>query len=194
MSERGILIVVSAPSGCGKTSVLARLMQMRSTLHFSVSATTRSPREGEKHGIHYFFISREEFEQKIRENAFLEYAEYVDNYYGTPKAEVEAQLEAGQDVYLDIEVNGAMQVKAQCPEALTIFLMPPSMEELERRLTFRGTEKPEVVRQRLQEAERECSQRDKYDYIVINDEIDRAAEEISGLIDRRRAKYARKKV
>ena len=190
MSDRGILIVVSAPSGCGKTSVLARLMQMRTTLHFSVSATTRKPREGEKDGIHYMFITRDVFEWMIRENACLEYAEYVGNYYGTPRAAVEQQLRSGQDVYLDIEVNGAMQVKSKCPDALTVFLMPPSMEELERRLTFRGTEAPEVVQKRLREAERECSQRDKYDYIVVNDEIDRAAEEISRLIDETRARLS----
>ena len=183
MTDKGVLIVVSAPSGCGKSTVLRRLMELREKLHFSVSATTRAPREGEEDGVHYFFVEREAFEKMIRDGAFLEYAQYVGNYYGTPRAAVEEQIARGYDVYLDIEVQGAMQIKSARPETLLIFLMPPSMEELERRLTGRGTDSPETIRSRLNEAERECGERDRYDFIVVNDEVDRAAAEISGIID-----------
>ena len=188
MSEKGVLVVVSAPSGCGKSTVLARLMEKRERLHFSVSATTRAPRAGEAEGVHYFFMGREQFEEMIHRDAFLEYAEYVGNYYGTPRAPVEEQLARGCDVYLDIEVQGAMQVMARRPDSLFIFLMPPSMEELARRLSGRGTDSPETVRRRLDLAERECAQRDKFNYVVINDEVDRAADEISSLIDAFREK------
>ena len=181
--NKGVLVVVSAPSGCGKSTVLHRLMELREKLHFSVSATTRAPREGEVDGVHYFFVERGKFEEMIRDGAFLEFAQYVGNYYGTPRAAVEEQLSLGYDVYLDIEVQGAMQIKEKRPETLLIFLMPPSMEELERRLTGRGTDAPETVRNRLKEAERECQERDKYDFVVVNDEVDRAAAEISGIID-----------
>ena len=186
MTERGILIVVSAPSGCGKSTVLHRLMEKRPTLCFSVSATTRAPREGETDGVDYYFISREKFDQMIANDEFLEHAEYVGNCYGTPKAAVDAKLAQGSDVYLDIEVNGAMQVKAQRPDTLMIILMPPSMKELERRLTARGTDSPETIRKRLQEARRECRRRKDYEFVVVNDIVERAVDEISALIDARR--------
>ena len=182
-AEKGALIVVSAPSGCGKSTILKRLMERRENLHFSVSATTRTPRPGERDGVDYFFVSRAEFRQMILNDAFLEYAQYVDNFYGTPRAAVEAQLSEARDVYLDIEVQGAMQVKRNRPETLLIFVMPPSMEELERRLTGRGDVDPEIVRRRLAEAEREISMRDEFDFVVVNDAVDRAADEISDLID-----------
>lgn len=182
-TEKGVLIVVSAPSGCGKSTILHRLMETREKLHFSVSATTRKPREGETEGIDYFFITKRKFQKMIENNEFLEYAEYVGNCYGTPKAAVDAQLEQGNDVYLDIEVQGALQVKAKRPETLLIFILPPSIEELERRLIKRGTDSPEVIRNRLEQAERECSLKDEYDFIVVNDEVERAVAEISGIID-----------
>ena len=188
MAEKGILVVVSAPSGTGKSTVLRRLMEFRENLAFSVSATTRSPREGDTEGVDYYFVSREEFDRMIRENAFLEYAEYAGNLYGTPKAAVDAQLAQGRDVYLDIEVRGAMQVRSQRPDALMIFLMPPSIEELERRLVSRGTDPPDVIRRRLAEAERELGEREKFDHIVVNGGVDAAAQEISKLIDRHKAK------
>ena len=188
MTERGILIIVSAPSGCGKSTVVHRLLEQRETLRLSVSATTRSPRAGEQDGVDYYFVSRERFREMIEEDAFLEHAEYVGNHYGTPIAPLEAQLNSGLDVYLDIEVQGAMQVKAQRPETLLIFLMPPSLEELERRLTLRGTDDPETIRTRLAEAEREFSYRDRYDHVVVNDQVDRAVAEISALIDAHRRK------
>ena len=186
MTEKGILIIVSAPSGCGKSTVLHRLMEKRDTLRFSVSATTRAPREGETEGVDYFFVTRERFLEMVEEDAFLEHAEYVGNCYGTPRAAVDAQLAEGFDVYLDIEVQGAMQIKAKRPETLMIFLMPPSFEELERRLVLRGKDSPEVIRSRLAEAERECALRGEYDHVVVNDEVERAVDEISALIDARR--------
>ena len=181
--EPGILIIVSAPSGCGKSTVVRALMEQRDKLRFSVSATTRAPREGEVDGVDYFFVSRERFQQMIDDGAFLEHAEYVGNCYGTPRAPVEKQLAEGYDVYLDIDVQGAMQVKALRPETLMIFLMPPSMEELERRLTLRGTNTPEENRGRLAAAERECALSDRFDFVVVNDVVERAVEEISQLID-----------
>lgn len=182
--DKGMLVIVSAPSGCGKSTVLARLMETRENLRFSISATTRAPRAGETDGVHYYFVSRDRFRQMAEEGAFLEYAEYVGNCYGTPRAAVDALLDQGFDVYLDIDVQGAMQVKHNRPDTLLIFLMPPSMAELERRLTSRGTDPPEVVKDRLRAAQRECAMRDKYDHVVINDDVARAAAEISDLIDR----------
>lgn len=188
MTEQGILIIVSAPSGCGKSTVVHRLLEQRDKLRLSVSATTRSPRAGEQDGVDYFFVSRERFQEMIEEDAFLEHAEYVGNCYGTPIAPLEKLLQDGYDVYLDIEVQGAMQVKAKRPDTLLIFLMPPSLDELERRLTLRGTDEPETIRTRLAEAEREFSYRDRYDYVVVNDQVDRAVAEISELIDAHRRK------
>ena len=188
MTEKGALIVVSAPSGCGKSTILKRLMERRENLRFSVSATTRTPRPGERDGVDYFFVSRAEFRQMILHDAFLEYAEYVGNFYGTPRAAVEAQLSKARDVYLDIEVQGAMQVKRNRPETLLIFVMPPSMEERERRLTGRGDVDPEIVRRRLTEAEKEISMRGEFDFVVVNDAVERAADEISDLIDRYKTK------
>ena len=183
MNERGILIIVSAPSGCGKSTIVHRLMEKRDNLRFSVSATTRAPRTGETDGVDYFFVSRERFEEMIAEDAFLEHAEYVGNCYGTPVAAVDAMLDEGSDVYLDIEVQGAMQVKEKRPDTLLIFVMPPSLEELERRLINRGTDSMETIRSRLAAAEYEFGFRDRFDHVVVNDEVERAVDEISGLID-----------
>lgn len=186
--ERGALIIVSAPSGCGKSTLLHRLMEKREKLRFSVSATTRPPREGEVDGRDYFFVDHPTFERMIAEDAFLEHAEYVGNHYGTPKAAVDALLDEGYDVYLDIDVQGAMQIKKLRPETLTIFVTPPSLLELENRLRSRGTDSNEVIRSRLETAERELILKDHYDYVVVNDEVERAASEISDLIDSYKAK------
>lgn len=187
-AQRGALIIVSAPSGCGKSTLLHRLMEKREKLRFSVSATTRSPREGEVDGRDYFFVDQPTFQRMIEEDAFLEHAEYVGNHYGTPKAAVDALLDEGYDVYLDIDVQGAMQIKRLRPETLTIFVMPPSLAELESRLRSRGTDSDAVIRSRLETAERELILKDHYDYVVVNDEVDRAASEISDLIDSYKAK------
>lgn len=191
-NQRGALIIVSAPSGCGKSTLLHRLMEKREKLRFSVSATTRPPREGEVDGKDYFFVDHPTFERMIAEDAFLEHAEYVGNHYGTPRAAVEELLDAGYDVYLDIDVQGAMQIKRIRPETLTIFVTPPSLPELENRLRSRGTDSDEVIRSRLEAAERELILKDHYDYVVVNDEVDRAADEISDLIDSYKARLSQK--
>ena len=191
-NQRGALIIVSAPSGCGKSTLLHRLMEKREKLRFSVSATTRPPREGEVDGKDYFFVDHPTFERMIAEDAFLEHAEYVGNRYGTPRAAVEELLDAGYDVYLDIDVQGAMQIKRIRPETLTIFVTPPSLPELENRLRSRGTDSDEVIRSRLETAERELILKDHYDYVVVNDEVDRAAGEISDLIDSYKARLNQK--
>lgn len=192
MTEKGVLIIVSAPSGCGKSTVLHRLMERREKLCFSVSATTRAPRAGETDGVDYFFVTREKFDDMVKNGEFLEHAEYVGNCYGTPRAAVDAKLEQGYDVYLDIDVQGAMQIKAKRPETLMIFLMPPSLEELERRLVNRGTDSPEVIQGRLRQAQEEFRFREHFDFTVVNDEVDRAVAEISDLIDRNKREFFQK--
>ncbi|HHT16394.1 MAG TPA: guanylate kinase [Papillibacter sp.] len=176
--NKGRLFIISAPSGTGKSTVIQELMQTCKDLHFSVSATTREARPGEVHGVSYYFITHEEFEKHIRQNDFLEYAEYVGNYYGTLKAPVLARLEEGKDVILDIDVQGCKQIIAAMPEAITIFLVPPSMEELENRLRFRGTDPEDRVRNRLIRAKAEMLEKDSYDYVVVNDIVDKAVAEI----------------
>ena len=183
-TEQGVLIIVSAPSGCGKSTVVRRLMEKRENLRFSVSATTRKPRAGETDGVDYFFVSRKEFMRMVDDEEFLEHAEYVGNCYGTPRAPVERQLKEGFDVYLDIDVQGAMQVKAIRPETLMIFLMPPSMEELERRIRGRSTEPEEIVQQRLAKAARELTMVGHYKYVVCNDDVKLAADIIRVIIKR----------
>ena len=188
MAEHGLLIILSAPSGCGKSTLVRRLLELRPGLRFSVSATTRAPREGDVEGVEYYFIDNDTFRKMIENDEFLEYAQYVDNSYGTPRAPVEREMAAGNDVLLDIETNGALQVMERCPEAVTVFLLPPSFEELERRLTTRGKDRPEVIARRLEEAKRECSLSSRYAYNIVNDDIERAAAELSAIIDQERAK------
>ena len=181
---RGILTIVSGFSGAGKGTVVKELLtKYPERFRLSVSATTRNPREGEEHGVHYFFRSRGEFEQMIREGELLEYAQYVENYYGTPKAYVEAQLEAGYDVILEIEQQGAFLVKKAMPEAILIFLTPPTIDELERRLRGRHTETEEVIASRLAQAAIEAENISLYDYIVINDDVEGCVESLKHLID-----------
>lgn len=182
MSDRGLLVIISAPSGCGKSTIISHLMSIRDNFRFSISATTRAPRTGEQDGKDYFFISKERFRQLIDEDSFLEYAVYVDNYYGTPKSAVQEKLDAGIDVILDIEVKGALQVMEKCPNALSIFIMPPSFEELESRLVLRGMDSKEVIKHRLEAARLECLLSEQYDYIVVNDELFRVTQEIDDII------------
>ncbi|MCQ2405903.1 MAG: guanylate kinase [Oscillospiraceae bacterium] len=181
--NKGILFVISGPSGCGKGTVLKKVMSAREKLRFSVSATTRAPREGEVNGRDYYFVSREEFEKLLSEGQILEYTQYNGNYYGTPRRALEELLEAGNDVALDIDVVGAINVKKMFPSALLVFLMPPSFEELRRRLYGRGTESPEVIENRLKIAEKEFPLRYEYDFRVLNDDVERSAGEIALLID-----------
>ena len=177
----GKMIVISGPSGVGKGTVLGIAMDKRSDLRFSVSATTRAPRPSEQDGIHYYFITRERFEQMIAAGEFLEYDAHAANYYGTPRAQALEKMEKGH-VLLDIEPKGAQQVKANMPEATLIFIMPPSVEELERRLRGRGDTSEEQIGLRMERAIWEMDQRHWYDYVLINDDAERCAEEILKII------------
>ena len=177
----GKLIVISGASGVGKGTVLGIMMQKRSDLSFSVSATTRAPRPGEVDGVHYYFITKERFEEMITGGEFLEYDAHMANYYGTPRAQAEEKMERGS-VLLDIDPKGAQQVKAAAPEAVLVFIMPPSMEELERRLRGRGDTPEDQIALRMERAVWEMEQRHWYDHVVVNDDAVRCAEEILNII------------
>ena len=180
--SKGTLFVVTGPSGAGKGTVLNRVFQQIEKLHFSVSATTRAPREGEVDGVNYHFMTKEQFESLIAQDRFLEHAQYVGNYYGTPMAPVEEKLEQGIDVLLEIEVQGALKVMEKCPDAVSVFIAPPSLDELASRLRGRGTETEETITKRLNTATWECSQMPKYQYIVVNDVVDTAVDKMCSII------------
>ena len=182
MSNKGILTVVSGFSGAGKGTIMKRLMEKYDNYALSVSATTRAPRPGEEEGREYFFRTVEEFEKMIAKEQLIEYAKYVDNYYGTPRAYVEEQLEAGKDVILEIEIQGAMKVKEKIPEALLVFVTPPSARELKDRLVKRGTESMEVILSRMERAREEAKGMDRYDYLVINDVLEDCVDEVHRII------------
>ncbi|MFS0782362.1 guanylate kinase [Bacillus sp. 1P06AnD] len=183
MKEKGLLIVLSGPSGVGKGTVRKELFdQPDTTFEYSISMTTRKPREGERDGIDYFFKSRDEFEALIAQGKLLEYAEFVGNYYGTPVDYVRETIEDGRDVFLEIEVQGARQVREKFPEGLFIFLAPPSLSELENRIVNRGTETEDVIAQRLQTAKEEIEMMDLYDYVVENDTIQSACDKIKAIV------------
>jgi guanylate kinase len=182
MDNRGVLCVVSGFSGAGKGTLMRRLLSEYDSYALSVSATTRQPREGEADGREYFFKTNEEFEQMIRDGELLEYAKYVDHYYGTPRSYVMKNLEAGKDVLLEIEIQGAMNIRKAFPEALLIFVTPPSAEELRNRLIGRGTEDIGTIGARLSRASEEAAGMDQYDYLVVNDQVERCAEEMHGII------------
>ena len=185
MMKKGLLIVLSGPSGVGKGTVLKEVMKDESLkLALSVSMTTRAKREGEVEGVNYFFVTREQFEQAIAEGRMLEYAEFVDNYYGTPLDYVEKLRGEGMNVLLEIEVQGCMQVQEKEPNALTIFIVPPSMEELESRIRGRKSEPEEIIQQRLAKAQTEMEMLNKYKYVVCNDDVKLAADIISVIIRR----------
>ncbi len=183
MNNKGIIIVVSGFSGAGKGTVMKALTAKYDRYALSVSATTRNPRPGEVNGREYFFVSNEEFEKLISENGLIEHAGYVDHYYGTPRKFVEDKLSAGKDVILEIEIQGALQIKEQYPDAVLLFIMPPSASELKKRLTARGTESKEVIAQRLLRAREESVGIENYDYIVVNDDLDRCVEEVNSVIE-----------
>lgn len=181
--KAGLLIVLSGPSGVGKGTVREKLFENESLgLNYSISMTTRQPRAMEKDGVDYFFVSQEEFQKNIEEGALLEYAQFVGNYYGTPQFYVDQLLQEGKNVMLEIEVQGALQVMEKRPQALTIFLVPPSLEELERRIRGRNTEKEEVVKERLNKAIKELETKDQYQHVVVNDDVDQATKDIANII------------
>lgn len=183
MANKGLLLVVSGASGAGKGTLCHALVQKRTDTWLSVSATTRKPRPGEVEGESYYFLEEAAFRSMIDEGGFIEWACFCDNYYGTPKACVEEQLAAGRNVILEIEVQGAMQVRSEYPEAVFVFVMTPTWQELKKRLTGRGTEAAGVIEQRLERARQEFSYIDKYNYIVINDTIEQAAERFGAIIE-----------
>ena len=182
MNHQGILVVVSGFSGAGKGTLMKELLKRYDNYALSISATTRTPREGETDGKEYFFVTKEQFEKMRDERKLVEYAQYVNNYYGTPKEYVEQKMAEGKDVILEIEIQGALKVKKRFPDALLLFVTPPSAEELRRRLVGRGTETLEVINARLARAAQEASGMEAYDYLLINDDLDRCVEEMHQLI------------
>ncbi len=184
MNHKGLLIVISGFSGAGKGTLMKKLIEDYDQYALSISMTTREPRKGEVHGREYFFTTKEQFEDKIKQGGFIEHAQYCGNYYGTPKDYVEEQLAAGKDVILEIEIQGARKIKEQFPEAVLLFVMPPSIEVLYQRLIERGTETEEIILERLQRAEEEAVGIEEYDYIIINDDLGICLKELHELLDK----------
>jgi len=181
-NNRGVLIVISGPSGAGKGTICKALLEKHKDLYLSVSATTRSPRDGEVEGVNYYFLTREQFNTKVSENGFLEYAEVYGNFYGTPKANVEQMLEDGKDVILEIDIQGALKVKENFSEGVFIFILPPSMEELKQRIIKRGSETKESLMTRFKSAYKEINYVSKYNYAVVNDTVEIAAGKVEAII------------
>jgi guanylate kinase len=180
--KQGRLIVISGPSGTGKGSIIKKVMERWPAAEFSISMTTRGKREGEEHGVHYYFATREEFEATIEDGGFLEWADVFGNYYGTPKAPVEKRLAEGADIILDIDIQGAINVRKAMPGAVLIFILPPSIKELRRRLEHRGTDAQDVIEKRLAKALTEIGTAREYDYVVVNDDLDVAAEQVLSIV------------
>lgn len=194
MKAKGLLVILSGPSGVGKGTVRKALFesdQNRDQFFYSVSATTREPRQGEVNGSDYFFVSHSKFEQMIEDEELLEYAEYVGNYYGTPLAYINDMTEQGKDVFLEIEVQGALQVKRRVPDGVFVFLAPPDLGELELRITNRGTDSPEKIKQRMEKARQELQLMTQYDYVVVNDDVDQAVARIQTIIEAEHLKVDR---
>ena len=190
-NDRGLMIVVSGPSGAGKGTICRALMEQNPEVQMSISATTRKPRPGEVDGVNYFFMDKDAFLEMRDRDGFIEWACFCQNYYGTPKEKVEELLDAGKDVILEIEVQGAMQVRSEYPEAAFVFIVPPSMEELRNRLTGRGTESPEVIEERLKTAMWECTFMERYNYIVVNDQVAQATEDLAAIIQAEKSRTER---
>ncbi len=189
MSNRGKLIILSGPSGAGKSTVVFKAIQNRDDFCFSTSVTTRKPRPGEVDGREYFFIDREKFDEMVSNGELLEYAQYVTNCYGTPRSYVEEKLAEGKNVILDIEIQGARQVHDKIPEAITIFIMPPSLEKLRQRLVKRGTDSADAINARIARAEQEVQEADFYTYLIVNDQIEKAAMEFNAIITAENCRY-----
>lgn len=183
--NKGMLIVVSGPSGCGKGTILKEILK-DDRFYYSVSSTTRLPRDGEINGVHYNFLTKDEFEDLIKNNGMLEYASYCNNYYGSPRKQAMEKLNEGKDVILEIEVQGAMQVRKNFPDAVFIFILPPSVKELRRRLHKRGTEVEETINKRVSQAENEIKQAVNYDYVMVNGDLDEAVSELKAIINAER--------
>ncbi len=191
MDEKGILLVVSGFSGAGKGTLMKELVGRYDNYALSISATTRSPREGEQDGREYFFRTKEEFEQMIAEDALIEHACYVGNYYGTPRAYVEEQMALGKDVILEIEIQGALQIKKRYPDALLLFVAPPDADTLKQRLIGRGTEKPDVIEKRLSRASEEAKGIENYDYFIINDDLNTCVSQVHQIIRSEHSRVSR---
>ncbi len=189
--DNGLLIVLSGPSGTGKGTVCKALLNKRQDIALSISSTTRKPRAGEIHGKHYFFTDTDEFEQRVERNEFLEYANVFSNYYGTPRSFVDEMIAKGQDVLLEIDVQGALKVKEACPDGVFIFLIPPSMAELERRIRSRGTESEGKIRERLGKADSEMNLMEKYDYVIVNDDVQSVVARIESIIESEKMRVCR---
>jgi len=193
MFQKGLLVVLSAPSGTGKSTVSRLLVQRNDRLRLSVSATTRAPRKNEVEGKDYFYKTTDEFKNMIENDEFVEWVEYCGNYYGTPKKYIEDSVENGYDVLLEIEVEGAAKIKEKYPDCVLIFMLPPSLDELKKRIEGRGTEKPEVIENRLKQAKREIEYIDMYDYVVINDSLDNAINSVNIILEAEKSKVKRNK-
>lgn len=191
--DSGLLVVISGPSGAGKGTICKRLKEVMKDLKVSVSATTRKPRDGEAEGESYFFLNEDEFVNRINNNEFLEYARVYGNYYGTPKKEVFKQLEDGNDIILEIDIQGALQVKNNYPLGVFIFILPPSLKELQNRIEGRGTDSKEVILKRMQCAYDELNYAFEYDYVVLNDEVEAAVKKIKCIINAEKSRAIRKK-
>ncbi len=189
--KQGLLIVLSGPSGCGKNTIINELLKIRKNTFLSISCTTRLPRNGEQDGIQYYFYSKERFEEGIKNDEFLEYAEYAGNYYGTPKKSIQQHLDKGEDVILEIEIQGALKIKEKIKEALFIFIMPPSMNELRRRLENRKTEDRAKIDKRFKRAYEEINEVSKYNYVVVNDEIEKATYKVNAILEAERCRVDR---
>lgn len=190
---KGLLIVISGPSGAGKGTICKRFMEKNKDVALSVSATTRAPRKGEVEGINYYFMSKEQFKEKIEDNDFLEYAEVYDNYYGTPKSNVQSMLDNGKDVILEIDIQGALKVKENSEDGIFIFILPPSMEELKQRIINRGSETQESLMKRFKSAYKEINFVSRYNYAVVNDEVELAVEKLEAIISAEKCRVDRLK-
>ncbi|MHB1126154.1 MAG: guanylate kinase [Bacillota bacterium] len=192
MPEQGLLIVLSGPSGAGKGTLCQALLSVLPNLYYSISITTRHPRPGEREGINYFFAGREKFQQMLAEDEFLEWAEVYGNYYGTPRAPVEDQLRQGKDVILEIDIQGALQIKSKFSQGVFIFIVPPSLQELEKRIVKRDSDSPEAIRRRLSSVTQEMCYLSEYDYVVVNDLVDAAVAKLLAIIQAEKCRPHRK--